>query len=115
MTLLWVALGAAVGAPARHGTDRVLRRLRPGLPYGTLTVNVVGCFALGCLVGSDAGPAWQAALGTGACGAFTTYSTFAVDAFLLARGRRRLVALGYTIASVSLGLVALAAGLALTG
>lgn len=115
MTVLLVTLGAAVGAPARYLTDRLVRRLhRSVLPWGTLTVNVLGCFALGCLAGSTAGPAWQAALGIGFCGAYTTYSTFAVDVLELARYRRPLTALAYAGGSVLLAVAALLVGLSVT-
>ena len=65
MTLLWVALGAAVGAPARYLVDRALGRLHPGrFPWGTFAVNVVGSFVLG-LVSAAADPAVTALVGVG--------------------------------------------------
>ncbi|MGZ4607644.1 MAG: fluoride efflux transporter FluC, partial [Blastococcus sp.] len=52
MTWLLVAAGAAVGAPARYLTDRLVQARHDSVfPWGTLTVNVVGCLVLGALVG----------------------------------------------------------------
>ena len=68
-----VCLGASVGAPARFAVAQRLRGLR-----ATLLVNVVGSALLGLLVHPSASTA--ALVGTGFCGAFTTYSTFAVEA-----------------------------------
>lgn len=73
MTGLLVALGAAVGGPARFA---VALRL-PGL-RATLLVNVVGSALLGLLL--HAGSSAYALVGVGFCGAFTTYSAFAVEA-----------------------------------
>jgi CrcB protein len=72
VTALLVALGAAVGAPARYAAAQVL----PG-PRATLLVNVLGSALLGLLLHASAGTV--ALVGAGFCGAFTTYATFAVE------------------------------------
>lgn len=72
MTPLLVALGAAVGAPLRF----LVAKAVPGLG-ATLLVNVLGSALLGLLVRPSAGAA--ALVGVGFCGAFTTYSAFAVE------------------------------------
>jgi CrcB protein len=110
--VLLVALGAAVGAPARYLTDRaVQRRLGTGFPWGTLTVNVAGSLLLGFLAGLPASPAWTALLGTGFCGALTTYSTFSWETLSLARAGARRRAAAYVLLSVTAGLAAAYLGL----
>ncbi|MGC4813865.1 fluoride efflux transporter CrcB [Micromonospora sp. DT228] len=115
MTVLLIALGAAVGAPLRYLTDRAVQsRHDSAFPWGTLTVNVVGSLLLGALVGWPTGPALTALLGTGFCGALTTYSTFSYETLRLTRGGHRLLALANVVGSVAAGLAAAAAGYALT-
>ena len=118
---LLVALGAAGGAPARWWVDRAVTRALDrrgtggGLPWGTLTVNVVGSLLLGIVAGLTVrlGTDVVALLvGTGFCGAFTTFSTFAVETVRLAdAGRGRDAAL-HVVGSVVLGLAVAAAGFA---
>jgi CrcB protein len=84
VTILWVALGAAVGAPLRYLTDRMVQARHDSLfPWGTWSVNVAGSLLLGFLAaGLIAGrvpPGVMAGLGTGLCGALTTYSTFGYE------------------------------------
>lgn len=76
MTVLLVALGAAVGAPLRY---LVAARLDRELPLGTLAVNVAGSFVIGVLAARSVGGAAWALLGVGFCGGLTTYSAFAVQ------------------------------------
>ena len=101
MTALLVALGAAVGAPARLLVSRAV----PG-PRGTLVVNVVGSLLLGLV--AAAAPASYALVGVGFCGALTTFSTFALETVEGAGWR-------YVALSTVLCLAAAAGGLALGG
>ena len=77
MTLVYVAVGAALGAPLRYVTAHLLDGGR--LPWGTIAVNVVGSFLLGLFSGLALIGNAMALLGTGFCGALTTYSAFAVQ------------------------------------
>jgi fluoride exporter len=89
MTWLLVALGAAVGAPARYVLDRAVQTRHLGTwPWGTLTVNVVGSFVLGAVAAASRGGGTDAVVpalvGTGFCGALTTYSTLGYESVRLA-------------------------------
>ena len=76
MTVLLVALGAAVGAPLRYVTAHLLDGR---LHLGTILVNAVGSFLLGLFSGLAIDGDQLALLGTGFCGGLTTYSSFAVQ------------------------------------
>jgi CrcB protein len=81
MSVLLVALGASLGAPARYLVDRWLQHIfvtnhPKRIPVGTLGVNVLGSGILGVVDARLTG-GWLLLLGTGFCGAFTTFSTFA--------------------------------------
>ena len=105
MTLLLIALGAAVGAPLRYLTDRAVQtRHESAFPWGTQTVNLIGSFLLGFLTGLPASHALSALLGTGFCGALTTYSTFSYETMALARSGLRLHALANVVFSLLAGL-----------
>ncbi|MFI1995797.1 fluoride efflux transporter CrcB [Actinoplanes sp. NPDC020271] len=111
MTVLMVALGAAIGAPLRYLTDRYVQtRYGTGFPWGTLAVNVVGSFVLGLLLGLRLSPALTALLGTGFCGALTTYSTFSWETLTFARRGEQAKAFAYALVSVLAGLGAATLG-----
>lgn len=116
-TLLAVAAGGAVGAVARFGAGKASAALMgAAYPFGTLLVNVAGCFAMGLLYFWLAGREavlLKTFLLVGVLGAFTTFSAFALDAALLLRDRGAAVATGYVAASVGLSLAGFAGGAAL--
>lgn len=116
MIALWVALGAAVGAPLRYLTDRALQQRVPArLPLGTLVVNLAASLVLGALVGASGRSAAVLALaGTGFCGALSTWSAFAYELVGLVRLRERAVAAGYLALSLVGGIGLAALGYALT-
>ncbi|MER7008099.1 fluoride efflux transporter CrcB [Dactylosporangium sp. NPDC000555] len=114
MMLLLVVAGAAVGAPLRYLTDRAIQARHDSVfPWGTLTVNVAGSLLLGLVTGLPADPAVTALLGTGFCGALTTYSTFSYETLRLAQIGARFYAIMNVLASVVAGLGAGAVGLLL--
>jgi CrcB protein len=115
--LLLVAAGGAIGSSLRHLVNvAMLRWFGPGFPWGTLAVNILGCFAMGVLVELIArkfGPSQEMRLfvATGILGGFTTFSAFSLDAAVLwERGALGAAAL-YVSASVVGALAALFAGL----
>jgi len=112
MTLLLVAVGAAVGAPLRYLTDRAIQaRYGSAFPWGTFAVNVAGSLLLGLLVGLPVAPWLASLLGAGFCGALTTYSTFSYEVLHLGRAGERSAAAAYAIGSVLAGIGAAGAGI----
>jgi fluoride exporter len=115
VTLLMVALGAAVGAPLRYLTDLFVQSRHDSVfPWGTLSVNAAGSLILGATAGALAGgtgPSWVLPLvGTGLCGALTTFSTFSYETVRLAQERSLLESTLNVLASVGVCLVACAGG-----
>lgn len=116
---LLVGLGGALGSMARYGVGVAAHRLWPGasLPWGTLTVNVVGGLLMGVLTG------WLAAGGglqqdsvrvfaaVGVLGGFTTFSAFSLETVLLLERKQFGLAALYVGLSVVVASAALFAGL----
>jgi CrcB protein len=75
VTLLAVGVGGAFGAVSRYAVSRAISRSA----LGVFTVNVAGSFALGVVLGLGLNGPARLALGVGFCGAFTTFSSFAVE------------------------------------
>ncbi|SBT42286.1 fluoride efflux transporter CrcB [Micromonospora auratinigra] len=114
MTVLLIVLGAAVGAPLRYLTDRAVQaRHDSPFPWGTLTVNMAGSLLLGALVAVPASPALTALVGTGFCGALTTWSTLGYETVRLHREGARRYAVANAAVSVVAGLTAASLGYAL--
>jgi CrcB protein len=118
---LLVFLGAGLGGAARYAVNLgCARACGTDYPWGTLTVNVAGSFAMGLLVGwlaFRAGEGWaqnaRLFLTTGLLGGFTTFSAFSLDAMLLWERGEMFSAGAYVAASVAGSILALAAALAL--
>jgi CrcB protein len=118
--MIWaVAIGSAVGGVARYLVSGVLQRLSATtFPAGTLMVNVTGSLALGFLMrylgeGVPVSAEVRALLTVGFCGGYTTFSTFSFETLtLFEQGDWRRGSL-YVIASVTLTLLAMGAGMAL--
>jgi CrcB protein len=118
VTVLLVLVGGALGAPLRYLTDLFVQSWHDSVfPWGTFTVNAVGSLVLGATAGAVAaadGPAWALTLvGTGFCGALTTFSTFGYEAVQLVEEGSLVQAGLNTAASIVVAFGACAAGWAL--
>lgn len=105
MSLLLVITGAAIGAPLRYLTDRAVQSRHDAVfPWGTFAVNVIGSLILGLITGAvsagGASPGVQLAVGTGFCGALTTYSTFSYETLRLLEGDARFLAVANVVAGI---------------
>jgi fluoride exporter len=116
MTWLLVVVGAAVGAPARYLIDRTIQaRHDTVFPWGTFTANMIGSFLLGLLATASLHTSHDllALLGTGLCGALTTYSTFGYETMRLMQQRATMLAVFNATASIIGGLGAAYVGAAI--
>ena len=104
MTAVLVFVGAAIGAPLRYLTDRLVQSRHDTLfPWGTFTVNLVGCGVLGALAGAALPHPVLALAGRGFCGALTTYSTFSYETLRLAEQKAYFYAVMNVVVSVVAG------------
>lgn len=103
MIAVLVGVGALAGAPMRYLTDRAVQARHTSLfPWGTVSVNLVAAVILGVLAGLRPGAAAAALVGTGFCGAFSTFSAFSFETLRLAEHR----AFGLLSANLALSVVA---------
>ena len=120
VSLLLVGVGGFIGTLARYGVGRALPTASRW-PVGTFAVNMAGAFVLGLVLEALArrGPdvaamrRWRLVAGVGFCGAFTTYSTLAVEVSALSRASQHALAAIYGIVTVLVGFIATAAGIGL--
>lgn len=114
-----VFTGGALGTLARYGVEESLPHVSPGWPWATFAINLLGAFVLGAVLeglarmGADTGWRQRARLlvGTGLCGAFTTYSTLALEADTLGRDGHIAIGVIYALTSVLAGVIAAWAGI----
>lgn len=113
-----VFVGGALGTAARYGAETTWPA-EGGWPWATFVVNLLGAFVLGLLLeallrrGPDLGRRRRLRLlaGSGFCGAFTTYSAFALESVDLIRGGETATAAAYLVSTVILGVIAAFAGI----
>jgi CrcB protein len=117
-SVLWVMLGGALGAAARYLLGGwAQRRFGATFPWGTLLINLSGSFVLGFFTGLRIGGRWMIpafltpTFAIGFVGAYTTFSTFAVETVTLIEQGSPLLAFGNILASVVAGLTFAAIGL----
>lgn len=118
-TVLWVALGGAIGSSLRFGAGEVMRRLPAfaQFPWGTLLINVVGSLLLGWFLrwssATDTTPQFRAFVAIGVCGGFTTFSSFAAENLALLQGGQVTRAAAHALLSLTLTVGAAFLGYAL--
>jgi fluoride exporter len=113
VTVALVLVGAMIGAPLRYLTDRAVQARHDSLfPWGTFTVNIIGCLVLGGLTGAGSAvpDPVLALVGTGFCGALTTYSTFSYETLRLVEQQAYFYAAMNVIVSLVAGLGATLVG-----
>ncbi len=116
--LIYVILGAAIGASGRYLVGGWVSRLvGTPFPWGTLAVNLAGCFAIGLAWGVAERTLWAPALRVflfvGVLGAFTTFSSFGLETLHLVRDGELRLALGYVLGSNLAGFALVWLGMAL--
>ena len=116
--ILAIGIGSCVGGIFRYLLSQFIQaRLLSTFPYGTLCVNIIGCFLIGlvfCL--ADRGnltQEWRLILATGVIGGFTTFSAFSNETVSMLRDGQLGYALVYIIASIVLGLAATFIGISI--
>ena len=114
--LLFVGLGGALGSMLRYTVQRFANE--PVFPYGTLLVNITGCFFIGLLWGLLSRNSMAQVTGlllmSGFCGGFTTFSAFTQEGVQMINDNRWIMLCVYTGASVIGGLLASFTGYKLT-
>ncbi len=119
MKFVYLMMGGALGTTARYALSAVVHRLAgTGFPYGTLLVNLLGCFILGFFVTIfekkfTLSTNMVLLATTGFCGAFTTFSTFMLETSYLLKDGELMRALGNVLLSVIVGLLVFRLGLLL--
>lgn len=117
--LLLAGIGGFIGTCCRFLVNRLYLVIwKTSFPLATFTINILGCFLIGLLIGflgknGIINPKWNALLVVGFCGGFTTFSTFSLETFNLASNGEILSSFLYVIASVVAGFLAVWFGLTL--
>jgi CrcB protein len=113
-----IMIGGAVGTLARAGVAEALPHTPTEWPWATFLVNLLGAFILGWLLtrlAERVAPSryWRLFVGTGFCGALTTFSTFQIETFRFADAGRIGLAVAYPLASLAAGMAVAVAGVML--
>ena len=113
--IVLVGIGSGIGGICRYLISLSMGHLHEGFPWGTFTVNIVGCLLIGILWGLTSrfqhlAPAFSLLLMVGFCGGFTTFSTFSKEGLTMLQTNNYALFALYTLGSVVLGIVAVALG-----
>ena len=114
--VLLIGLGSFIGGVSRYLLSQLIQnKALSAFPYGTLTVNIIGCFLIGIVFGlnerSGLTDEWRLFLATGLLGGFTTFSAFSYESIGLIRDGQSGSALIYIGGSIMLGLLATYGGM----
>jgi CrcB protein len=114
-----IGFGGFLGSVCRYYSQQFIARFSTSFPYGTLAVNIAGCFLVGLVFGFAAkgnvlSPEWRMFLATGFCGGFTTFSTFSYESTQLINNGEYFYLALYIGASVIVGILATLGGIAFT-
>ena len=118
MTVITVMLGGAIGAALRYGLSQLMNpSVAIGMPWGTLTANVIGCLLIGWLSTSlvGANEAVRVGILVGVLGGFTTFSSFGLETIRLIQAGELFSAISYVLISNCVGLLAVVLGLKIAG
>jgi CrcB protein len=119
LKILWIALLGAIGTLCRYGLQSLVQfRTGTAFPYGTLLVNLTGCFCMALIVQFTLHrmvitPEWRVAIGVGFFGGYTTFSSFGWETAKMLEEGAWARAAAYVSASVVAGLLLSAAGIRL--
>jgi len=116
LVLAAIALGGGLGGPARYGVAQLIHAAKDSFPWATFWTNISGSFALGLILALmlERFPPTRYVrpfVATGFLGAYTTYSTFAVETDLLIKDGHTAIGLAYAAASAVAGFLAAWAGI----
>jgi len=116
-SLILVGVGSSVGGIIRYLTQLFVQKHYPSsFPFGTLSVNIIGCFLIGIIYalaerGNILSPSMRLLLATGFCGGYTTFSSFAYENISLLRDGEFFYTSIYILLSLAIGLLAVYVGI----
>ncbi len=118
-TIILIGVGSFFGGIFRFAMSQFVQaKFLSTFPFGTIGVNLLGCFLIGTVIGlSEKGSInqeWRLFLATGILGGFTTFSAFSAETIAMLRDGQLVPAVAYILSSVALGLVATFAGISLS-
>jgi fluoride exporter len=107
--MIFVSIGGFFGAMSRFAISRI--QTKSGFPFATLTVNLIGAFLLGLLLGLDVQGSLYSLVGIGFMGAFTTFSTLMLEAVNLKKAEKKKMYYSYLLSSYAIGIILAVCGL----